>query len=339
MPDRHDDGVALDLRVTVVEEGGIKALVLIEDPFRLESFKGSDLAVLAQNALRTKAGIHLDSLFFGFDDFFQSGGHLIARLQADQVHFARAHAQRGKRNVDHLLSRDGGDIFVGRLEIFDAFGVLLDDFTRRGAGNIHGDVSTADHDDFLADGELVSEVHIQQKVDALVNAVEINSGNAEIAAAMSADGEEHGIEALASQIGNRKVSSRRMIQLEGNVAGLENLSDLRFHHATRQAVFRNAKIQHSASDGSGFENRDWVTHQGEVMGSRQSHRTAADDRDLEGKFLLPTSFIYVDGTLRLGPVLLGQKSFQRSDRNGAIDFAAAAGGLAGMRADPPANAR
>src|ERR1700693_2379334 len=74
------------------------------------------------------------------------------------------------------------------------------------------------------------------------------------------------------------------------------------------------------------------------MGSRQSHGTAADDRDLVGELLLPAAFVLVEGTLRLGPVLLGQKSFQRSDRNGAIDFAAAAGGLAGMCADSSANA-
>src|ERR1700756_5853833 len=35
LPDRHDDGVALDLALAVVEEGGIEALVLIEDPLRL----------------------------------------------------------------------------------------------------------------------------------------------------------------------------------------------------------------------------------------------------------------------------------------------------------------
>src|ERR1700686_91460 len=74
------------------------------------------------------------------------------------------------------------------------------------------------------------------------------------------------------------------------------------------------------------------------MGSRQSHGTTADDRDPVEKFLLPASFIHVDGTLRLGPVLLGQETFQSANRDGPVDFTTAAGGLARMRADSSANA-
>ena len=41
---------------------------------------------------------------------------------------------------------------------------------------------------------------------------------------------------------------------------------------------------------------------------------------------------------RLGPVLLGKKAFQRSDRDGPVNLAAAAGRLARMRADASADA-
>jgi hypothetical protein len=138
--------------------------------------------------------VHADAFLFGFLNFFEGGGHLIARLQADQIHFARAHAQRGKRNVDHLPRRDGGHVFRGRLGILHAARMLTHHFASRRASHVHGHVAAADHDHFLADSEFVAEVYVEQKVDALVYAIEIDSGNAEIAAAVRAHGDEHGVE-------------------------------------------------------------------------------------------------------------------------------------------------
>ncbi len=74
--------------------------------------------------------------------------------------------------------------------------MLVDDFASRGTRHVHGDVAAADHDDFLADGELVAEIHVEQKIDAFVDAVEIDAGNGEVAAAMRADGDQHRVEAL-----------------------------------------------------------------------------------------------------------------------------------------------
>ena len=91
---------------------------------------------------------------------------------------------------------------VGRLQILHAGSMLLDHFARRRAGHVHGDVAAADHDDFFADGELVAQIHVKQKVDALVHAVEIDAGNAEITAAMCAHRDQHGVESLAAEIGD-----------------------------------------------------------------------------------------------------------------------------------------
>ena len=149
---------------------------------------------------------------------------------------------------------------------------------------------------------------------------------------------KHGVEALTAQIGNREVASGRVIQLERDVAGLENLAHLRFDHVARQAVFGNAQIEHSARDRSGFKNRDRVSHQCKIVRGRESDRPAADDRNFERKLLLPASFIYVNGMLRLRPVLLGKKTLQSADRNGPVNFSAPAGGLARMRAHSSADA-
>ncbi len=64
--------------------------------------------------------MHDDAFFFGFFNFFERGGHFVAAFQANQVHFARAHAQRRERDVDHFLGGNRRDVFCGRLEIFHA---------------------------------------------------------------------------------------------------------------------------------------------------------------------------------------------------------------------------
>src|SRR5579863_2567004 len=114
--------------------------------------------------------------------------------------------------------------------------MLFYDFASRGPSHVHRNVAPADHNHFLADRELVSEVDIQQEIDAFVDTIEINSRNAEIAAAMSADRDQHRIEPLPPQIGDFEVTSRRMVQLEGDVSGLEDLADLGLDNIARQAI-------------------------------------------------------------------------------------------------------
>src|SRR5216684_4226787 len=149
-------------------------------------------------------------------------------------------------------------------------------FARRRASHVHSDVAAADYDHFLADGEFVAQVHIEQEVDAFVHAIEVNARDAEIAAAMRADGDEYSIEPLAAQIGNREVAASRVIQFERDVASLKNFAHLRFDHVARQAVFRDSKVKHPARNRRGFENRDGVSHEGEVVRGRKSHRAATD---------------------------------------------------------------
>ena len=91
------------------------------------------------------------------------------------MHFLRAQAQCGERDVHHFAGGHGIDVLLRRLEVFHAGGMLADHLARCGAGHIHGHVAAADHKDLLADGELVAEIHIEQKIDALVDAVEIDA--------------------------------------------------------------------------------------------------------------------------------------------------------------------
>ena len=143
---------------------------------------------------------------------------------------------------------------------------------------------------------------------------------------------------LPSQVGNREVSSGRMVQVQSDVARLENFADLRLNHVARQAVFRNSQIEHPACNRSSFENRDRITHQGEIMSRRKSNGATADDCDFIGKLFLAAAFVDIDGALRLGAILLGEKAFQCPDGDWTVDFAAAAGRLARMRAHSSADA-
>src|SRR5579859_8168005 len=78
-------------------------------------------------------------------------------------------------------------------------------FTSGGARYVHSDVAAADHNNFLADGEFVAKIYIEKKVDAFIDAIQIDSGNRQVAAAMRAHGDEHSVEALRAQFLNRKI--------------------------------------------------------------------------------------------------------------------------------------
>ena len=98
-----------------------------------------------------------------------------------------------------------------------------------------------------------------------VYAIEIDPGNAEIAAAVGAHGDENGVETLAAKIGDGEVAAGRVIQLKRDVASLKNLADLGFDHIARQAIFRDAQVKHSARNRSGFKNCDRVSHEGKIV--------------------------------------------------------------------------
>src|SRR5207248_690765 len=81
-------------------------------------------------------------------------------------------------------------------DIFYTCDVLLDDFARRRSRHIHRNIAAANHHHFFADSELVPKIHIQQEVDAFVDSVEIDSRNAEVAAAMRSNRDKHCVETL-----------------------------------------------------------------------------------------------------------------------------------------------
>ena len=191
-------------------EGGVEAAVLVENRLRLQAFERRDFAVFADEALGSESGMQDDAFGLGLFDFFERRRHLLALLQADDVYFLRAHAQRGERDVDHFFGGDGGHIFFGGRRLpRSPPDMLAQDFARGRARHVHGDVAAADDEHVPADGELVSEIDVEQEIDAAVYAIQIHAGNGEVAAAVRADGQQNGVESLPPQFGRSESRGRR----------------------------------------------------------------------------------------------------------------------------------
>jgi len=215
--------------------------------------------------------------------------------------------------------------------------MLAQNFAGGGAGNVHGDVAAADDEDVATNGELVSEIDVEEEIDTAMNAIEVNAGDGEIAAAVGADGQKNGVESLLAEFGDLKVTAGAVIEFQVDVASGKNLADLGFDDVAGETVLGDAEIEHAAGDGSGLEDSDGIAHEGEVVGGGEPDRAGADDSDFEGQFGFDGAGVHVDVMLGLGPITLGEKTLEGADGNGFVDLTAAAGGFAGMSANAAAD--
>ena len=162
--------------------------------------------------------------------------------------------------------------------------MLAQHFARGGPSDVHRDIAAADDQHSLPDGEFVAEVYVEQKLDAAMHAVQINTRYRQVAAAMCANRDQHCIEALPPQLANGEVASRCKVQAQRDVAGFEDLAYLGFDHTSRQAILRDSEVQHSARNRRRFEDGDRVAHQRQIVCCREANWSASDDGDLVGKF-------------------------------------------------------
>ena len=143
---------------------------------------------------------------------------------------------------------------------------------------------------------------------------------------------------LPPQLADGEVASGGRIQAQGDVASFEDLAHLRLDNTSRQTILGDSEVQHSSGDGGSLEDCDRVTHQREIMCSRETDRPSADDGDLVGKFLARPC-IGRNRTTRLGPVPLGQEALESANGDRPIDLTSSARGFARMCANASANAR
>ena len=109
--------------------------------------------------------------------------------------------------------------------------------------------------------------------------------------------------------------------------------DLRHQIVARQAVGRDAEMQHAAGQRAGLVDLDLMTEPGQVIGGRQTARSGADHQDALAR----------GGRDRHGPALgcrqVAEKTLDRVDRHGGVQLAAIAGGFARVIADPAVRRR
>ena len=127
---------------------------------------------------------------------------------------------------------------------------------------------------------------------------------------------------------DREVLPQRLVDLDLD-AERADLVDLLLDHVLREAVGRDRDAQHAAGDGQLLEDRHLVALEREVARAGHARRPAADDRDLLE--LLGGDRRRHETAVRILPV--GQEALEVADLHRRVDVAAAAGALAGVRAD------
>ena len=139
-----------------------------------------------------------DAFGLGFLDFFERRRHLVRRFSRQTMSTSRAPRRRAESEMSTISCVATAATFSCRgLCVFHSRDVLLQHFARGRTRHVHGHIAAADHDHFLADGEPVAQVGVEQEIDALVHAVQIDARNRKVAAAVRAHGDHHRIEALA----------------------------------------------------------------------------------------------------------------------------------------------
>src|SRR5579864_4073798 len=119
------------------------------------------------------------------------------------MHFASAHPKSLARNVHELFHRHvrfTGIQPVGKNYAGNVSHKLLLLLAHCGASHIDGHVAATNHYDPLSNGEAVTEVDVQKKIDAFYDAVQLMPRKIEVSAAVQAKREQHSLVALAAKV-------------------------------------------------------------------------------------------------------------------------------------------
>src|SRR4030042_6565434 len=245
-----------------------------------------------------------NALFDRFLYILLKGGHLVARLKADDMDlpfpFALpGHPQRGSRNVkSHITAADDRNLFP------DVYPPL--------------------------------KLYVPQERKAVVKAVKafILAGDANALALPPSCADENRLVTHFLDVINGKIHVHRRAVPYFNAALLD-IFNLLLYHRLGQAEFRHAHHQHAAADRKRLEYRSRVSPPGEIEGAGQAGGAGPDDRHLPG--LCPGK----GGRRRIHglEVFVRCESLQRPDRHGFIEDAPAAPYLAGMVAYAAADGR
>ena len=148
--------------------------------------------------------------------------------------------------------------------------------SRRGAGGIHGGVPTAVDSDPAADGGPVPGCNAAQERNCIHHPRRITSGDVHMLGKVSTDRHEHCVEATFELF-----SSEVLHSMSGREADAQRFDpcQLGAQHVTWKAVRRYSVSHHSARLDPEVAYLDVVTPPCEVISSRESARSSADNEN------------------------------------------------------------
>jgi len=153
------------------------------------------------------------------------------------------------------------------------------------AGNVDRDIPAPDDNYLPAYLDTVAHVYIQQEIHCSEYSIEFDAFNLQVSALVRTDCNKNRPEPFALQVTDRKVTSDCRVELE-LYAETQDGINLKTDQLAWKPVFRDAKREHTSGNRLRFENRNFVTQQRKIVGTRQTGGACANDSDFD-----PVSFL------------------------------------------------
>ena len=198
-------------------------------------------------------------------------------------------------------------------------------------GGVHGGVARPDDNRMGTDLSRAVEIDSAEEFHAVNDSVEVLSGDVEAQVAVRAGAKQRRPIALREEF-IKGIDCDARADLH---AGICDRLYLGVQNGPGESKSVYSGPQHAAGFGQGFEYRDGETAQVQEMGRRKPRRSRAHDRDFFRPFLPFGRVEFCRPPLGL---VVGEEPLDVADGYGLVEFAAAAGFLAWVVADPAADA-
>ncbi len=233
--------------------------------------------------MRAAARLEMHAFLFRFLELLVAlrraeNRHLLEILERDERDLGRSAAQRGPGGVERLLETRVR--FAGFL--LEGVDVRLAPHAERRACRVERDESAADDDDAPPEVHPEAAVDVQEVVDGLHDAVQLDARDLQVPPLRNADGKEDGLVAFGPELRKPIGRSQRRPEPERDAEG-EDPVDLGLDERPREAVLRNAESHHPARLPRRLEDGDGVAEEREVVGGGKAGWAGADDSDFSGR--------------------------------------------------------
>ena len=289
LANRHDDTVGIDTaQIVLVVLGRKTALVVKDTRAALEGDAAHTTGLVQVNFLGAPTAADVRAVLNGLATLLLAGGHLGLALQAEHLNVLRTQ-------------------------------------TAGVAGNVDGHVTAAHHNGTAGQGSDLAAVNLAKEVDGHGHVLGTLARNAGKAAALAANGNVEGLEALRAQLVERHVSTDFHAIAELGTHQANDL-DLGLDNILLQLKAGNAVGEHAARALVLLEHDGLVALLGKIESTGQASRAGTDD----GNLLIEAASARRghhrwDIAGRGVQIALGDKLLDLVDSHGGVHTAASAG--------------